>query len=371
MESINKYLSYDQQLKNLESKKLVFVDERSKEIFLDYLKEYNYSNFILGLKNKLMFDNENNYKPEFTSNNLRYLFDIDRNISAILWKYFKSLELHFNSSLIKVLAEVIQSKTNTPYLSCLSETEFDEIFSNLKDLKYFEKEAKIKKKLFIEEFYKNYDTIFWFKETADRNIDKEPDEIIKKIDQSWINRKMNTTDKKKRNWIYIQIFSLSACLTFSQLLKIYKSINMSLKNKTIYEFSKNIKKYFKVKMTDKDMNELMVVISKFRNVLAHNGSTIKYRGYLNNDSKLFDFFEIKKDCEHGEYRGTILFLRDFIQIIEKIRGIQDNRIAQEIYDSIKSKFKNRNSLDEISPILYQIIEYETKLQIPKSIKNIK
>lgn len=368
MESINKYLSYEQQIKNLESKKLVFPDEKSKDVFIEYLKEYNYSNFILGLKNKLMFDANGCYKPEFTSNNLRYLFDIDRNISATMWKYFKGLELHLNSSVIKVLAEAIQSKTNTPYLCCLSEQDFDDIFSNLSEVNYFETKAVIKKKLFIEEFYKNYDTIFWFNDTADKNIDQESDEIIRKIDNSWIKYKMNTTDKKKRKWIYIQIFSLCASLTFSQILKIYRAVNLSLKNKMIYEFSKNIKKFYKVKMTDEDMNDLMNVLSKLRNALAHNGCMIKYRGYLFNNSKIFDFFELEKD---QKYNGTILYLKDLIQIIEKIRGLPENMIQEEIFDEIKYKLKKRSKRDEVSTLLYDIIEYETKMTIPKIVRRIK
>ncbi len=367
MESINKYLSYEQQLKNLESKKLVFPDDKSRDVFLEYLKEYNYSNFVLGLKNKLMFDSDGNYKKEFTSNNLRYLFDIDRNISAIMWKYFKGLELHLNSSVIKVIAEAIQSKTNTPYLCCLSEVDFDDIFSNLSDVNYFETKAVIKKKMFIEEFYKNYDTIHTFNDVADRNLDQESDDIIRRIDNSWIKKRMDTTDKRKKKWIYIQIFTLCASFSFSQILKVYKAVNMSLKNKIIYEFSKNIKKYYKVKMTDKDMNDLMGVMSKLRNALAHNGCMIKHRGYLSNDSKIFDFFELEKNVG---YKSTFLYLNDFVKIIEKIRGMHDGKIIEEIFDSIKYKIKQSNNKDEVSPLLYEIIEYETKFVFPKSVKNV-
>lgn len=370
MESINRYLSYEQQIKNLESKNLEFPDQESKEIFIEYLKEYNYSHFILGLKNKLMFDKNNKYKKGFTSNNIRYLFDIDRNISATLWKYFKGLELHFNSSVVKVLAEIIQKKTDTPYLCCLSEEDFLEIFSNLNNVKYFSTKNYLidKKRSFIEEFYKNYDNVYFFDDVADSNLDKEHDEIIGKIDKSWIAHKFNTTDVKKRKWVYIQLFTLCSALTFSQLQKIFKALNISLKNKIIDEFLKNLRTHKKMKMTEFDIYELMDLFNKLRNALAHNGCMIKYRYKIKNTSKLFNFFDITKNEDE---KDTTLLIIDFINIIENIRGLADKEIIKnEILNGISYKLQNRNKRDYISPILYQILEDETHLLIPDEIKNI-
>lgn len=371
MESINKYLSYDAQIKNLQSKKLEFPDQKSKDIFIEYLKEYNYSNFILGLKNKLMFDEDNNYKDGFTSNNIRYLFDIDRNISSTLWKYFKGIELHFNSSIVKVLSEIIQRKTNTPYLCCLNEDDFSEIFSNLNSVKYFSAKNSLidKKRSFIEEFYKNYDIVYFFDDVADSNLDKENDEIIKKIDNSWIKQKFDTTDIKKRKWVYIQLFTLCSALTFSQLQKIFRALNIGLKNKIIDEFLKNLKTHKKTKITEIEIYELMDLFNKLRNALAHNGCMIKFRYKIKSNSKLFNFFNIEK--KPGD-QLTTLWIKDIINIIECIRGLDEKEtIKKEILNGISSKLKNRNKRDHISPILYEILEDETKLKIPTVIKKIK
>lgn len=372
MDSINKYLSYEQQIKNLENKGLVFPDDLSKKIFLEYLKEYNYSHFVLGLKNKLMFDENKKYHKSFTCNNLRYLFDIDRNISAILWKYFKSLELHFNSSLVKVLSEAVQNKTNTPYLCCLEEKDFNDIFSNLQNIKYYDPKTTLpfKQKLFIEEFFKNYDTVFWFDDVAQSNLDKEHDVIIKKIENSWIVNKFNTKDKKKLNWIYIQLFVLFNSLTFSQLQKIFRALNTSLKNKVIDEFSKNLNLKSKIRMTEKEIFELLDIFNKLRNALAHNGCMIKYHYWIKKDSKLFNFFTLDNPTiDNVNY--VKLYTIDFVRIIEQLRGIKNKSIEKEILDGIEKKLIDRNKRDEISEILYQVLEDESHIKIPEKIKNIK
>ncbi|VEU62850.1 Uncharacterised protein [Mycoplasmopsis fermentans] len=123
-----------------------------------------------------------------------------------------------------------------------------------------------------------------------------------------------------------------------------------------------------MKMTEFDIYELMDLFNKLRNALAHNGCMIKFRYKIKNTSKLFNFFDIQKNDNDNV---TTLQINDFINIIENIRGLVDKEIIKnEILNGISSKLQNRNKRDYISPILYQILEDETHLKIPKSIKNI-
>ena len=359
MDSINKFLNIDDQLKKLENKKLVFTDQNSKNIFKSYLQDYNYSNFVLGLKNKLMFNPDKTYKKEFTSNNLRYLFDIDRNISTIIWKYFKSFELNLNSSIFKVLAEVIQQKTNTPYLACLSEKEFDEIFNNLNTIIYYEEKATIKKNMFIQEFFKNYDMNEWFDDVAQKNLDSENDKIINKIKNSWIATKAKGVPRKKRNWIYLQIFVLCSCFSFSQLIKFFKAVNKELQQKIISNFTKNIKSFNNSKITIESMIELLDIMSKYRNALAHNGNIMKFKIDVKENSSLFNIFKIRKNvlCKNKFH------LNELIRIIEITIGLKEKNIFNEIKNSIQQKINTSNKKNEISILLLEIIENETNLKI--------
>ena len=99
IQSIRQYKNNDELINDLENnKKLVFVNPEAKEIFKDYLKHYGYFAFVKQYSNPLMYQ-DNNYKifkKEFTSNNLRYLFDIDRNNSIVIFKYFRSVEFLLN-----------------------------------------------------------------------------------------------------------------------------------------------------------------------------------------------------------------------------------------------------------------------------------
>lgn len=368
MNSINKFLNYDDQIKNLEAKNLIFNDDESKKIFINYLREYNYSNFILSLKHKFMFDEQKKYKQEFTSNNVRYLFDIDRNISLIIWKYFKGLEYHLNTTMFKVIAEAIQAKTNTPYLCCLTEKDFDDIFDNLSNINYYEEKLVVKKKMFIHEFYKNYDTIPWFDDLADHNIDKESSEIINKIDNSWIIKNFaRFFNSYKRKWVYIQIFSLCSSFSFSQLIRFFNSVSTELQKKIINEFKINITSYYKAKITEKDMNDLLNIINKMRNFLAHNSPITKFRIELKNDSKIFDIFNIRRDNDSCN-KKTTLYLKDIIKIIEITRGINSDKLIQkDIIKSIQDKIDNAKKKNEISPILLDIIEDTTHLEIKNKI----
>ncbi|MDE5767475.1 MAG: Abi family protein, partial [Malacoplasma sp.] len=172
MQSIRKYLFVDEIISLLENEKGLFFDSKlSKEKFKLYLVQYNYNFFVKGLKHKLMFDEKGRYKKEFDSNQVRYLFDIDRRISTIVFKYFKSFELLLNNAITSILSKEINRITGAPYIATLSKNEFLEIFENYTQV--YKQQKKINSNDFminqnfiglVGEFFKNYSSVDFYSE---------------------------------------------------------------------------------------------------------------------------------------------------------------------------------------------------------------
>ncbi|MDE7075657.1 MAG: Abi family protein, partial [Malacoplasma sp.] len=186
MQSIRRYLLVDEIIDLLENEKgLCFDSKLSKEKFKLYLIQYNYNFFVKGLKHKLMFDEKGKYKKEFDSNQVRYLFDIDRRVSTIVFKYFKSFELLLNNAITSILSKEINRITGAPYIAALSKNEFLEIFENYTQV--YKQQKKINSNDFtinqnfiglVGEFFKNYSSVDFYPELAFKNKDSEPKEII-------------------------------------------------------------------------------------------------------------------------------------------------------------------------------------------------
>ena len=98
MESINKFLSIEDQIKNLENKGLKFIDGESRYMFILYLAGYNYELLINGYWIEDLYQEENKTFSEMIySDDIRSLFDLDNTIASVIWKYFKGIELHLNA----------------------------------------------------------------------------------------------------------------------------------------------------------------------------------------------------------------------------------------------------------------------------------
>lgn len=370
MKSIRKYLSTDELIEYLEKeKKLIYPDEHSKEKFKLYLTQYNYNFFVKGLKNNLMFDEKGNYKKEFDSNQIRYLFDLDRRISVVLFKYFKSLEFLLNNSFTAIISKEIFKKTDTPYVAMLSKDQFSEIFSNLPNV-YNYKNINYDPLLnIVFEFFKYFREESFFNETTFKNKDSENEIIIKEIKNNWFLKDKNyriNCPSNKRNWIYAEIFSTTYLLSFWQVIKLTKSLNNDLKNQVIKDFFKKFNKQDKrVKIDENGFNWIIEMFSNLRNFLAHNSNIIKFRYSINkknlnfNISKILDY---KKEDQENE--KIIINLNDTITILEKIIGTEKNKIINEIKNEINDKSKNSlEKGNDLSDLLLKIIEDETKIKL--------
>lgn len=366
MQSIRKYLSTDELIKYLETeKKLIFPTKESKEKFKLYLTQYNYNFFVKGLKNNLMFDEKRNYKKEFNSDQIRYLFDLDRRISAVIFKYFKSLEFLLNNSFTAVISKEIFKLTQTPYIATLSKDEFTQIFSNYSN-PYGNHKVNYDPLInIISEFYKYFYEENFFNKTTFKNKDSENENVIKKIEKSWFlkdNYYSKICPSPKRNWIYAEFFSITYLLTFSQIIKLIKALNNDLKNQIIKNVFKKFNEHEKTIVDDESFSQIIEMFSNLRNFLAHNSNIIKFRYQI--DKENFNL-NILKILNHKKGDQEIIFsLNDAIAILEKIIGTPKNKIINEIKNEIKEKSNiSLEKGNDLSDLLLQIIEDETKIQL--------
>lgn len=364
LESIRKFKNNDELIKELESKKLVFPDNNSKQIFKTYLSQYGYYAFIKKMSNDLMFENldPKEYKKEFTSNNLRYLFDIDRNISVIIFKFFRNIEFLLNSSLLKVISKKLNKIAKCPYLFALSSNEFFEIFKEINnEIKFDKRETKNSLAFFYNDIFKNFwNDDFNSNEAALFNKENENDEIKKIIQSSKLKESIEKNKKIINNSEYLDIFSLFQTLSFSQLKRLYSYLPITSRNKVVTNFFIDYKpsnKYFK--LIENSFYVLINAFSKLRNILMHNGCLIKFE-YEIKDEK------IKENLEkyfNLSFSSSIMKLNEIILIMESIINIKE-KIFDEIKESIKNKFKNKSKRnDKVSKIIFEIIENESRIKI--------
>ncbi len=380
--SIKKYLNPEEQLKELtDEKKLVIVDNDSKKLLLEYLTSYGYLSLIKKTSHPLMFDhtkglNNKIYNSEFTSNNLRYLFDIDRTIASIIYKYFRNIEFLLNTSILKTMAKKLDRLNHCPYIATLSEQQFYQIFSSMNDTIANVKKDKSQFENIFYELFKNYkqDDIN-LKTISENNRDKENQQVLVKIKNGWFKKQIDNYAKKNkeirfyRNWEYVDLYSIFDTLNFQQLIRIYKYLSKSLENEVIHSCTSKIDK--KNKLVSEDFLLLVEILSKIRNLFSHNGFILGFKYELNlNKKKEKAFHNIVKFFDL-EVKDEIIKLGHIIIIIEKMVGI-NNMITDEIFDLIKNKLNNRTKRsDNISPLLYQIIEDFSDLKLPSDIKDIK
>lgn len=365
IKSIKKFKNNDEIIKDLELRKLVFSDLESKQIFKTYLSQYGYFSFVKVMSNDLMYSDIENkiYKKEFTSNNLRYLFDIDRNISVIIFKFFRSIEFLLNSSLLKIISKKIDKYAKCPYIAALSSEDFFELFP------YINEEIKIQKKPnknicinLWSDIYKNlWSDDYYCKEAIEKNKNNEDNEIKQLIQKGWFKQSITGIhpSAQKSDWEYLDIFSLFQILSFSQLKRLYSYLSISSKKEVVRGFFIDYNPGSKyLKLNEKSFTVLINTFSKLRNILMHNGCLIKFSFEIPEN-------EVKEELEKYfkiEIPDSVIKLNEIIAIMEVI--IKKDLIYNEIKDSIKNKFKSRTQRpDKISPLILDIIENDSRIKI--------
>ncbi len=363
MSSINKFLTIEEQINKLKNcNKLSFPNEESVEIFKIYLNDYGYYNVVKNNRHPKMFEDEVNkiYYKDFSSNNLRYLFDINRIVSGIFYKYFRGLELKLNSSTIVSIAKKLDKFEGCPYIACLSQKNFETIFKNANDNLPSSKKMKesIQKNIFNILFNNLQFNDNLIKTECKKVRDSEKESYLTKIRNGWFFQEIKNNDKKFNNWEYVNIFALSNTLLFSQLKKIFNLLSDEIQKEIIFKFLN------KEKVSIQCFKIIISILVDIRNNLSHNGNLLNYNIELNelsDDDKSNNEF---MKCFNLKTKNINLI--DIIKISEYVLNInkpndQKVNIKKEIKEAINKKItysKDRIKTkynDEISPILINIL----------------
>ncbi|MGL5591150.1 MAG: Abi family protein [Mycoplasmoidaceae bacterium] len=353
MKSINKILSIEEQIEKLKKSGLKFVDEDSEKKFIVYLTEYNYEILINGYWfDEFYQDDKKTFSKDVSSNDIRYIFDIDRNISSIIWKYFKGIELHFNSIITNTLCEIFEKNLDGPYVALLDEKSVKEIFGYYKTNKKNCTNSEGIKEAFLRNAYREK----WFDNLEIKNRNLEDEKIIKKIDS--VSKTKKTEKVAKHSLVHLK--ALSSSWTFSQVKQIYKWMSDDYKNIVINNFFKDIKidKHINLKKERLALKELLEKFSDFRNALAHNHKIIDWKLVIKNDelAKNFSLITNEKISKNQSYNISYI-----IKMVQSIEKMENDKILKEIEAYINEK--NKNLKYKISEITKNIIKNNLSIEM--------
>lgn len=346
--SINKFLEIDDQIKHIQGKGLVFKSQESLNVFKEYLKQYNYTTFIKNYSFKELFGEDNKYLNTLCSDDIRYIYDLDRTISIILWKYLKGIETHFNTSLTLIVSREVEKESGAPYFSLLNFNQMNKIFSNASILNQEGINNKTKKlnsiELLNDIFYRNLYTVSSYMDINNHNENSEHADIISDINKNLENEKVyKLTSRYKYRFVHIQ--SLFTSLTINSSFKIYKCLSDELQTKVIKEFLKFIlSKKHMPSMKKESFIEIMEILMKLRNFLAHNEKIIDFRFTIHNEN-LCDV--LNKILPFKLQTNKEIKLQCLIKFIQYIRDLSGNKIIKEIEQAINNKrSSSKNGLSE-------------------------
>lgn len=358
MESINKFLSIEDQIKNLENKGLKFIDEESRNMFILYLEDYNYEILINGYWFEDLYqEDKKTFSEMIYSDDIRYLFDIDRTISSIIWKYFKGIELHLNALITHILCKAFEKYLDGPYVVLINEKSVKQIFGNYTPKKivrkYKNEDSNNIKKYLLKYASRNK----WFEYVTRYNREFENKEIIRKVDDSVSNLKEWSTIKK---YSLVHLQTLSSSWTFSELIWIYKSLSDDLQDSLREKFFDygNIYKDNNFEIESVALIELLEKFSLFRNALAHNSKIIDWKIKIETEELANTFSSIIGEEVFINKPYNISFI---VKIIQGIRRIENDKILKEIEDYIFEK--NENSNKKISKVTKDIIKKNVNIEM--------
>ncbi|MGL4647726.1 MAG: Abi family protein [Mycoplasmoidaceae bacterium] len=354
MSSINKSLTIDEQINLLKDKGLKFNSKTSLDIFKQYLEMYNYETIINKYRIKDFYQEDGqHFIVDLSSDDLRYLFDIDRTISSILWKYFKGIEFNFHSSLTMHLTSAFEQYLKYPYSSLLDEASAKIIFSNYVSKKY--------EKNFIPD-YIEIEKYFLKFVGRDKNLLRINIENLKNEDRDVIDAiNLKTADWARnshlKKYAYVHLWALASSWTFSSLLWIYKALNDQIQ----FEIKNDFFKHLGNKAFDIDVHsflELIEIFSDIRNKLAHNVKILDLQISINSDVLIDNINRIHK---LNVVKNSKCGIDVVIKILEDILGIKENKIENEIKHYIATKINNSKKSND--KLIKAIINKYTKFSL--------
>ena len=222
MKEPKKFLTYEQQIELLKSKKL-YIGSTPKAI--NFLKQHSYYSLISGYKDIFKIEKNGNYRPDasFEFITTLYLFD-------------DILRLIFLENLIKIEKHI---KSLYSYAFCELYGDEQAAYLNVNNYNYI-----VKNQNSINEYI-----------SIVNNLLKHP-------------QKFPNINYNIQNYGSVPLWVLLPSLTFGNISKLYSFSKQKLQSKIAREFKE---------IYSDDLSDILNVLTKFRNVCAHGERLYNYK----------------------------------------------------------------------------------------------
>lgn len=230
----NKFLTYDEQIKKLKSKKLKIEDETYA---INCLKKYSYYSLISGYKDIFKIEKNGNYKNTADFNKIVYLYEFDNELRNIFFQKFIQVEKYIKSLYSYYFCDIYGDKQKD--------------YLNKRNYNYLEKYKDVEKNIYVEKY----------KEDIDHFVDEILKNILEKPKYPYVKYKLDKY-KSVPLWVIMQV------LTFGNIAKVYMFSHQQLQSKIAIEFNN---------IYGNQLSSILTTFTKFRNVCAHGERLYNYK----------------------------------------------------------------------------------------------
>ncbi len=282
--TLKEYKTNEQLIEYLISKNVIIED---KEKALRNIERYSYYSIVNGYKS-VFKDEDNNYKPNVTFEEIFALYEFDKNIKAIFLKFTLEIEVIIKSLVANTLAE-----------------------------KY-----GVQDYLKIENFDENVNEDL--KNNLIENINKE-------IDDNY--NKHTAIKHYKDTYNFIPPFVLTKILTFGAISRYYGLLKQNDRQE--------ISKYFKI--SDKLLKQILVNLTMIRNISAHSDRLFCYR-----NKYYISFKNIDKNYKRN---GNFTNIYMIIQCMKVLLDEEKFKEFEDLFNIEVNKLKDKLNSININDVL--------------------
>ena len=279
---MKEYKNNKELIEYLVSKNVIIND---KEQALKIIEKYSYYSIINGYK--IVFkDDDNNYKPNVSFEEIFALYEFDKNIKAIFLKFTLEIEVIVKSLMANIIAE----------------------------------------KYGIEDYLKQEN----FDENADEDfINNLIKSVNKEIDDNY--NKHSAIKHYKDKYNFVPPFVLTKILTFGAISRYYGLLKQTDRQ--------SVSKYFK--LSDKLLKQILIDLTMVRNICAHSDRLFCFR------SKFYIAFKnIEKDYKRDENSTNLYMIIKCMQImLDEEKSKEFETLFNIEVDKLKEKLNSININD--------------------------
>ena len=296
------YTTYDEQLKILTDKHLVIKD---KEEVVKLLKKCSYFGLVTGYKHPFK-DKEGFYKIHTTINDIYALYSYDMELRELFLKYILIVENHIKSLI--------------SYCFCDSFGEEESAYLNAN----------------------NYD--------YNQSKQDEINYLIGKLKKEMNNYDSHPYLQHQKNHGNIPLWVLVKVLTLGVISNMYRLLKPQTQTMVCKEF-----KY----ISEEDLAQMIEMLSKFRNVSAHNERLYDYKYIRIKDGKMLsteirttDVHKVLKlKTQKGSYVQGKNDLFSVVIIFKYLLSDEELSSFIESFDSVTNKLLSKTNIIQKSQIL--------------------